>query len=88
VTSPVATRPNQRWSMDFVSDCVSTGKVIRMLTIVDDCIFASSSFTTLQAGVRGIALTSKNCEGRLYGARCRAACSGSSVVVCGESGTS
>ena len=23
--------------MDFVSDCVSTGKVIRMLTIVDDC---------------------------------------------------
>ena len=32
----VATRPNQRWSMDFVSDCVSTGRVIRMLTIVDD----------------------------------------------------
>ena len=23
--------------MDFVSDCVSAGKVIRMLTIVDDC---------------------------------------------------
>jgi len=23
--------------MDFVSDCVRTGKVIRMLTIVDDC---------------------------------------------------
>ena len=23
--------------MDFVSDCVSSGKVIRMLTIVDDC---------------------------------------------------
>ena len=37
VTSPVATRPNERWSMDFVSDWVSTGKVIRMLTIVDDC---------------------------------------------------
>jgi len=37
VTSPAATRPNERWSMDFVSDCVSTGKVIRMLTIVDDC---------------------------------------------------
>ena len=30
-------RPNERWSMDFVSDCVSSGKVIRMLTIVDDC---------------------------------------------------
>ncbi len=37
VTREVATRPNERWSMDFVSDCVSTGKVIRMLTIVDDC---------------------------------------------------
>ncbi len=37
VTNPVATRPNQRWSMDFVSDCVSTGRVIRMLTMVDDC---------------------------------------------------
>jgi putative transposase len=37
VTSPAATRANERWSMDFVSDCVSTGKVIRMLTIVVDC---------------------------------------------------
>jgi len=37
VTSPAATRPNQRWSMDFVSDCVSTGKAIWMLTLVDDC---------------------------------------------------
>jgi putative transposase len=35
--SPGATRRNQRWSMDFVSDWVSTGKVIWMLTIVDDC---------------------------------------------------
>jgi putative transposase len=34
---PAASQPNERWSMDFVSDCVSTGKVIRMLTIVDDC---------------------------------------------------
>jgi len=37
VNKPVATRPNQRWSMDFVSDCVSTGRVIRILTLVDDC---------------------------------------------------
>ena len=34
---PAASQPNKRWSMDFVSDCVSSGKVIRMLTIVDDC---------------------------------------------------
>src|SRR5437667_61099 len=30
VTSPAAARPNQRWSIDFVSDCVSTGRVIRV----------------------------------------------------------
>src|SRR5262245_30690863 len=32
VTNPTASRRNERWSMAFVSDCVSTGKVIRMLT--------------------------------------------------------
>jgi putative transposase len=37
VVKPAASQPNERWSMDFVSDCVSRGKVIRMLTIVDDC---------------------------------------------------
>jgi len=37
VTSPAATRPNERWAMDLVSDCVATGRVIRMLTIVDGC---------------------------------------------------
>ena len=36
MTNPAAKRPNERWSMDFVSDCVSSGKVIRMLTVVDD----------------------------------------------------
>ncbi|MBO0910325.1 MAG: hypothetical protein J2P13_00920, partial [Acidobacteria bacterium] len=37
-TKPGASRVNEKWSMDFVSDCVSSsGKVIRMLTIVDDC---------------------------------------------------
>ena len=36
-SSAVATRANQRWSIDFVSDGVSTGRVIRMLTVVDDC---------------------------------------------------
>ena len=37
VSGAVATRANERWSIDFVSDCVSTGRVIRMLTVVDDC---------------------------------------------------
>jgi putative transposase len=37
VTCPAATRANERWSMDFVSDGISTGRAIRMLTVVDDC---------------------------------------------------
>src|SRR6476469_3047661 len=37
VSSPVATTANQRWSVEFVSDCGSTGRVIRMLTVVDEC---------------------------------------------------
>jgi putative transposase len=37
VTHPAASRPNERWSIDFLSDCVSSGRVIRMLTIVDGC---------------------------------------------------
>ena len=34
---PAAHRANEKWSMDFVSDCVNAGRVIRMLTVVDDC---------------------------------------------------
>jgi putative transposase len=29
-------RSNQRWSMDFVSDCTADGRTIRALTLVDD----------------------------------------------------
>ena len=29
-------RPNERWSMDFVSDCIAEGRPIRILTLVDD----------------------------------------------------
>ena len=31
-----AQRSNQRWSMDFVSDCTAGGRTIRMLTLVDE----------------------------------------------------
>ncbi len=34
-TSP-ATRPNERWSMDFVSDTLVTGRKTRSLTVIDD----------------------------------------------------
>jgi len=31
-----ATRPNQRWGMDFVSDTLAMGRTFRVLTIVDE----------------------------------------------------
>jgi putative transposase len=36
LVKPGASQSNERWSMDLVNDCVSGGKVIRILTIVDD----------------------------------------------------
>lgn len=33
---PRARRPNERWSMDFMSDNLSSGRRLRLLTIVDD----------------------------------------------------
>jgi putative transposase len=32
----VPTRPNERWSMDFMTDCMATGRRLRTLNIVDD----------------------------------------------------
>lgn len=31
------TRPNERWSMDFVSDTLGDGRAFRIFTVVDDC---------------------------------------------------
>jgi putative transposase len=36
VVIPAPTRPNKRWSIDFVSDSLSDGRKFRCLTIVDD----------------------------------------------------
>jgi putative transposase len=36
LVKPGASQSSERWSMDLVNDCVSGGKVIRMLTIADD----------------------------------------------------
>jgi putative transposase len=33
----VALRPNDRWSLDFVSDQLTDGRRFRILTVVDDC---------------------------------------------------
>lgn len=36
VPTPLPGRPNQRWSMDFVSDQLVTGQRLKCLTVVDD----------------------------------------------------
>jgi putative transposase len=36
VPVPAPTRPNERWSMDFVSDALADGRKFRALTLIDD----------------------------------------------------
>jgi putative transposase len=36
VVMPIPERPNKKWSMDFVTDSIVTGRLFRALTIVDD----------------------------------------------------
>jgi len=49
VPLPESTRPNQRWSMDFVSDRLVDGRLFRILTVVDQytreclCAYADRS---------------------------------------------
>lgn len=54
VIQPV-TKPNERWSLDFVSDTLSTGRRFRALTIVDDfsreCIAIEVDFSLTGARV-------------------------------------
>jgi len=44
-----ATRPNERWSIDFVHDTLSTRRRFRILTVIDDfsreCIAAEIAFS-------------------------------------------
>ena len=49
--APKAVRPNQRWSMDFVSDRLADGRWFRILTVLDQytreclCAYADRSQT-------------------------------------------
>ncbi len=36
VTLPVPERPNEKWSMDFITDSIVTGRRFRALTIIDE----------------------------------------------------
>ncbi len=54
VPQPRATAPNQRWSMDFMSERVADGRWFRILTVVDQftreclCLVADQSLTGKQ----------------------------------------
>jgi transposase InsO family protein len=39
VVMPAAERPNQMWSMDFVTDSLIIGRKFRALTIIDKTLF-------------------------------------------------
>ena len=34
---PIPEKPNERWSMDFVTDCLANGRRFRVFTLIDDC---------------------------------------------------
>jgi len=34
---PPVTRPNERWSVDFIADTFASGRAMRVMTMVDDC---------------------------------------------------
>ena len=44
IPRPAPERQNQRWSMDFVSDALASGRRIRVLTVIDD--FTRESLAT------------------------------------------
>ncbi len=35
-TPPIVTRPNERWSVDFIADTFASGRGMRVMTMVDD----------------------------------------------------
>jgi putative transposase len=52
VVPEAATLANQRWSMDFVTDCLESGHAFRTLTAVDQYTRACP---TLEPGISGTA---------------------------------
>jgi putative transposase len=62
---PLAARPNQCWSMDFMSDKLANGRTFRMLTVVDqftrECVWLEADCTMTGAKVAA-ALTKATAE--------------------------
>ena len=66
VIIPAPERPNQKWSMDFVSDSTVTGRRFRALTIVDDYSRECPAIEvdTSLGGVRVVAVLERLAETR------------------------
>ena len=60
----VPTRPNERWSMDFVSDALNDGRRFRSLNIVDDFIrrCLATEVDTSQPGGRVVRVLERLCD--------------------------
>ena len=62
VPQPGATAPNQRWSMDFMSERVADGRWFRILTVVDQfsqeclCLVLTPSATSQAPMGYGVAM--------------------------------
>jgi transposase InsO family protein len=60
---PVVTTPNERWSIDFVHDRLSTGRAFRVLTVVDDfsreCVALEVDFRFPENTLRGSSIASR-----------------------------
>ena len=69
VGMPVLTRPNQEWSIDFVSDALATGRAIRSLTVLDDFTKESPAIEvdTSLSGLRVTRVLDRNSEAREAG---------------------
>jgi putative transposase len=66
-TNP-ATRPNERWSMDFVHDTLANGRNVRLLTVIDDftCECLAIEIDSTLPSSRVTAVLDRIAQGRGY----------------------
>ena len=66
MTLPLPTRPNERWSMDFLHDRLADGRRFRVLTMVDDYSREAPAMTvdTSLTGARVVAVLERLAETR------------------------
>jgi putative transposase len=80
---PEALRPNQRWSMDFVSDTFGPSRRFRILAVNDDCCRENLGLvadTSISGAVAIVART----NGATKGDRARVGCDGAALRQAGQ----